>query len=224
MKTVSACLIEPNQLSREGLSAILAREGIEVLTAVDALSALEAPCSTGSSPDLVIVACTADSVPESLSLEQIVTSFPASFVVGVTAVQDVDRIIECFKAGFKSVIPSDVSTEVFQKSLRLVLEGERVYPASAIESLLTGGPSDVQARDGTRAAAPRLSTRERQILEGLAMGNSNKVIANDLGLSEATVKVHIKSVLRKLRVRNRTQAAIWAMRNDVAVVATSQTN
>jgi two-component system nitrate/nitrite response regulator NarL len=55
-----------------------------------------------------------------------------------------------------------------------------------------------------------LSNRERVIMERLISGNSNKVIARDLVITEATVKVHIKAILRKLRLRNRTQAAIWA--------------
>src|SRR5262249_15628763 len=59
----------------------------------------------------------------------------------------------------------------------------------------------------------RLSEREEQILNGLVKGQANKVIARTFDISEATVKVHMKSILRKIRVANRTQAAIWAMEN-----------
>jgi two-component system nitrate/nitrite response regulator NarL len=59
----------------------------------------------------------------------------------------------------------------------------------------------------------RLSEREAQILDGLVKGHANKVIARTFDISEATVKVHIKSILRKIRVANRTQAAIWALEN-----------
>jgi two-component system nitrate/nitrite response regulator NarL len=61
------------------------------------------------------------------------------------------------------------------------------------------------------ADLPRLSEREVQILDGLVKGNANKVIARKCAISEATVKVHMKSILRKIRVSNRTQAAIWAL-------------
>jgi two-component system nitrate/nitrite response regulator NarL len=54
------------------------------------------------------------------------------------------------------------------------------------------------------------------ILEGLMLGESNKVIARKLEIAEATVKVHVKAILRKVRVRNRTQAAMWAMQNAAA--------
>ena len=58
---------------------------------------------------------------------------------------------------------------------------------------------------------PRLSEREAQILDGLVRGHANKVIARTCDITEATVKVHMKSILRKIRVANRTQAAIWAL-------------
>ena len=66
-----------------------------------------------------------------------------------------------------------------------------------------------------------LSQREGQVLCWLMDGASNKVIARELQLTETTVKAHIKGVLRKVRASNRTQAAIWALENDVHVVGAS---
>jgi two-component system, NarL family, nitrate/nitrite response regulator NarL len=64
---------------------------------------------------------------------------------------------------------------------------------------------------GDRVLAPRLSAREMCILRCLLNGDANKVIARKVDIAEATVKVHVKAILRKIRVQNRTQAAIWAM-------------
>jgi two-component system nitrate/nitrite response regulator NarL len=61
-----------------------------------------------------------------------------------------------------------------------------------------------------------LSSRELQILGCLVEGASNKVIANQLAITEATVKVHLKSILRKINASNRTQAAIWALHHGVS--------
>jgi two-component system nitrate/nitrite response regulator NarL len=63
------------------------------------------------------------------------------------------------------------------------------------------------------AAAPHLSPREQSILRCLIEGDSNKRIARKIDIAESTVKVHVKAILRKIRVQNRTQAAIWAMNN-----------
>ena len=67
-----------------------------------------------------------------------------------------------------------------------------------------------------KSKTPALSEREIQILDGLVKGHANKVIARRCGITEATVKVHMKSILRKIRACNRTQAAIWAMENGYA--------
>jgi two-component system nitrate/nitrite response regulator NarL len=65
---------------------------------------------------------------------------------------------------------------------------------------------------------PKLSEREVQIVNGLVKGHANKVIARTCDIAEATVKVHIKSILRKARVGNRTQAAIWALESGYTAV------
>src|SRR5258708_11662039 len=67
-----------------------------------------------------------------------------------------------------------------------------------------------------RTLAPQLSTREKSILRCLIEGDSNKCIARKINIAEATVKVHVKAILRKIRVHNRTQAAIWGMNNGSA--------
>jgi two-component system nitrate/nitrite response regulator NarL len=67
--------------------------------------------------------------------------------------------------------------------------------------------------------APLLSARQQAILRCLAEGDSNKTIARKMAMAEATVKVHVKAVLRRIRVRNRTQAAIWAMGNGALLLA-----
>jgi two-component system nitrate/nitrite response regulator NarL len=71
------------------------------------------------------------------------------------------------------------------------------------------------------AWVPELSTREKCILRCLIFGDSNKVVARKMDIAEATVKVHIKAILRKIRAQNRTQAAIWAM-NNASWVRTSE--
>jgi two-component system nitrate/nitrite response regulator NarL len=80
---------------------------------------------------------------------------------------------------------------------------------SDIESIADPVPHKPRQRN-----VPQLSERESQILEGIVCGYSNKMIARKCGITEATVKVHMKSILRKIQVANRTQAAVWAMENN----------
>jgi two-component system nitrate/nitrite response regulator NarL len=73
------------------------------------------------------------------------------------------------------------------------------------------------AETRSRRNVPKLSDRERQVLEGIVRGLQNKMIARTYGITEATVKVHMKSILRKIQVHNRTQAAVWAMGQDASI-------
>ncbi len=82
------------------------------------------------------------------------------------------------------------------------------------DCLIKTAPSDTDGRD-----APHLSARQSAILRCLLEGHSNKVIARKMKIADATVKVHIKTILRKIRVENRTQAALWAMRNGPLISA-----
>jgi len=108
------------------------------------------------------------------------------------------------------ILTYDLSADAFVRSLRLICSGERVFPRELTQ------PS--KSRTTLYETSPsrsdvRLSPRERQILSHLIEGHSNKGIARILGITEATVKVHLKSLLRKIGVENRTQAAIWALSN-----------
>src|SRR3546814_319715 len=87
--------------------------------------------------------------------------------------------------------------------------GERAYSARVVDQLLRGrrnSPLEIKTRTGAT-----LTNRQRDILRCLAEGQSNKDIARRLGTSEATVKVQVRSLLRRIGVENRTQAAIWAI-------------
>lgn len=103
------------------------------------------------------------------------------------------------------VLTYDLSADAFVQSLRLICAGERVFPHNLALGRKNPAPP--------RVADIRLSPREKEVLSRLVEGHSNKMIARHLGMTEATAKVHLKSLLRKIGVENRTQAAIWALSN-----------
>jgi two-component system nitrate/nitrite response regulator NarL len=139
---------------------------------------------------------------------------PAARLVILTDSIRANRLSDALAAGADGYLVEDLSADALQLSLRLVLLGEKVFPTD-LAHLLTNGR--IQPRSVTTALdkCAGLSERERQILCCLLNGASNKHIANQLDISEGTVKVHLKAVLKKIRVQNRTQAAIWALRHGV---------
>jgi two-component system, NarL family, nitrate/nitrite response regulator NarL len=113
-------------------------------------------------------------------------------------------------APLSGILTYSVSADAFVRSLRLICSGERVFPHDPVLERASPLPSP---RTAPQPDGVRLSAREREVLLDLVEGHSNNTIARHLGMTEATVKVHLKSVLRKIRVDNRTQATIWALAN-----------
>ncbi len=127
-------------------------------------------------------------------------------------------------AGVEGFCLSTSDREVLTKSFELVMLGETVLPTSLMTLLVDMASARAELEPQEEAAAglefsdPRLrklSSRETEILQCLTEGAPNKVIARKLDVAEATVKVHIKAILRKIGAANRTQAAMWATTHRV---------
>jgi DNA-binding NarL/FixJ family response regulator len=145
--------------------------------------------------------------------------FPIPIVM-LTVSEDDDDLFESIKAGANGYLLKNVRPEQLFEDLRGVMRGEApIAPAVAsklLEALRTGG---IPARGGsgaTPAADQILTRRESEILQLVAGGLSNKEIANELTITEGTVKNHVHNALEKLHLTNRVQAAAYAVRQGFA--------
>jgi two-component system nitrate/nitrite response regulator NarL len=111
----------------------------------------------------------------------------------------------------KAMLPNTVSAEALNLALQLVILGENLFLATGEAA---GAMRPVTRPPKQSEVSPHLSPRESEILNFIKKGFPNKLIARELDVAEATVKVHVKSLLRKIDVGNRTQAAVWAMNHD----------
>lgn len=161
--------------------------------------------------------------------------YPYLRVVMLSERFDPEELLASFEAGGDGyLLKHEISPDALLKSLDLVLSGEAIVPQGFARLIrdrmqlpprLPGRPAEaalaaLPARppiEGLPVYDVRLSEREQTILSLLTRGASNKLIARELQIAEATVKVHVKSLLRKLRAKNRTQAAMWAMEQGTAV-------
>jgi two-component system, NarL family, nitrate/nitrite response regulator NarL len=223
MNTIQIVLVDPHQLSREGLKRLLHTETGRVVGEAGTLEEARALIANSTHPDLLVVAL-ADSSSEDQSpiIERIRTDFAELKVVIITSSISRPLLTQALSAGVKACLLRDMSTEALTQSLHLVMLGQQVFPTRVTMMLLgnQGAPretaSDGYAGSELPARMRGLSAREAQILRYLLSGYSNKVIARALGISEATVKVHLKALLRKVNAQNRTQAAVWALANGFA--------
>jgi two-component system nitrate/nitrite response regulator NarL len=133
-----------------------------------------------------------------------------------------DELISAFRAGAHGYFVDVMTCDAFIKSMELVMMGETIFPPALSFVLDPEGDhlgEPVPGDENNQAIlvttddtfAPQLSPREKSILRYLIEGDSNKCIARKIDIAEATVKVHVKAILRKIRVHNRTQAAIWGV-------------
>lgn len=138
-------------------------------------------------------------------------ALPTARIVLLCDACDIDTAKQAFAIGIDGLLSTHMAAEPLLCAVRLIATGMKVMPSEIIQHLAADAPpstlQDMHARD----AGPDLSEREIQILHCLAAGEANKDIASRLAVAEATVKAHVKAILRKLQVDNRTQAAIWAI-------------
>lgn len=218
MNMQTVILIDANKLFREGLSRLLLDVPFKV--AAEYAGVDEAMAASSVEADLVLVDPGEDAGAMT-RVGQLRQQRPEAPLVILTGGLDARRLTQALEAGVSGYLMKDMSADALAQSLRLVMMGEKVFPTHLADLLVTG---QVQPQPATEITALRkgLSQRETQILRCLIDGDSNKIIAGSLGITEATVKVHLKSLLRKINAVNRTQAAIWAMNNGIGQAEGSQ--
>lgn len=218
-KNLSTVVVGKNSLAREGLRRILSEDKFTVNASIESGTCLLDHSANADSPNLIIVdSCEPDQIGAELELFK--NGYPNARRVVLSDTFRLNDVIDAFKSGADGYIVKEISCEALLESLRLVAMGEKVMPSQLARHLLDMS-SEAPAAQPTRNAdvARILSEREIMTLRYLLMGHPNKIIARRLEISEATVKVYVKAILRKLRVSNRTQAAIWAVNNGVEFAA-----
>jgi two-component system nitrate/nitrite response regulator NarL len=210
MQEIHVALVERNQLFREGLRVLLERNFTSVAEASDADEAL-ACIDTGRAAKVDILILSGGGAVESLDrLDAFRQHFPKCKIVLLAEPGPPGALASAMNAGIDGYLSKDTSSDALVQSLILVNLGEKMLPAELAMSLLNDQRLP-KAAAALTAPTRSLSVRETQILRFLLSGYSNKAIARQLNIAEATVKVHLKGVLRKVNAANRTQAAIWAL-------------
>jgi two-component system nitrate/nitrite response regulator NarL len=206
---VDVSIIGFSSLVREGIGRILSDSEFRNLNFYACVDEAIARVP-GAGMDIAIVDfnCSDEPIQDILALKSQNTS--ARIVLMVDSF-DFKQMTEAFRKGAHAYLLKEIAAYALIDSLRLVIRDEKVLPSALLQHLPDSEMmSDVRAKVQVQLS-DLLSDREIDTLRCLVMGYPNKVIAFSLEISEATVKVHVKAILRKLSVQNRTQAAIWAV-------------
>ena len=136
---------------------------------------------------------------------------PSTRVIVLTSFLDDDKLLPAVRAGAAAYLLKDVQPQDLVAAIRTVHGGEsELHPAAAARVM-------AELADDGPQGDPRatLTPRELEVLELIARGRPNKLIARELGIAEKTVKTHVSNLLRKLGLTDRTQAALYAVREGI---------
>jgi DNA-binding NarL/FixJ family response regulator len=203
-------LADDHPVVREGLRTFLdSRDGIEVVgdaangeTAVAAVERLR--------PDVVLMDLVMPGLGGVAAIRGIRERAPETRVVVLTSFASDDQVIPAVQAGAAGYLLKDVEPSGLEAAIRLVHEGEAL-----LDPQIAGRVMEEVARPSPSSDVESLTPREREVLRLLARGLSNRELADTLVVSEKTVKTHVSSILMKLGVHDRTQAALLAVREGL---------
>lgn len=164
-------------------------------------------------PDVILLDLMMPDMDGLTALDQIRAQLPATRVIVLTTFAEKQQVVRAAQSGASGYLMKDVPLEELAQAVRGVARGQRYYHPEA-EQYLAGVLPDASGR-GAASPHTALTERERAVLRELATGRSNKEIAASLAISTTTVKGHVASILSKLGVEDRTQAAIYAVRNGL---------
>jgi NarL family two-component system response regulator LiaR len=206
---IRVLIADDHKVVRQGLRFLLSQEpGIEVAgEADDGITALAE--IRRLRPDVVLLDLFMPrmdglAVLTAIRDEQITTA-----VLVLTSSQDDDHLVRAVKAGALSYLPKTSGVDQVVQSVRAAARGESVLQPAATTRLLQ------ELRRGTADPLRQLTPREIDVLKALAQGRSNREIARALSVTEETVKSHVSSILAKLGLADRTQAAIFALQHHL---------
>lgn len=227
MTLIETFVVENNDLMREGVKAFISGKNYRVTAEYKNIEKILS-LQDATIPQLIIIGInlcmlsTYNSQDEITKLRmhigQARTEFPGTRFILLISQKAAYHIPDLYFWDVDGYICRDVTKDGFMNYLNLAMMGERVVPAQLSQYNGHGTPSLSKSNENGHLKShtqPEFSTRENDILHQISHGKSNKKIAMELSISESTVKVHTKTILRKLGVKNRTQAALWALKHGI---------
>ncbi len=208
MEPISVLLIDDHRVVRQGLRDFLElQDDIEVVG--EAGSGEEGVKAVQDKlPDVVLMDMVLPGIDGVEATRRVKAASPSTQVIVLTSFADDNKVFPAIKAGAISYLLKDVQPEELAKAIRAAQRNEAVLHPEVAAKLM----QEFNAPRPAENSAEQLTEREMDVLRLIARGKSNKEIADTLIISEKTVKTHVSNILSKLHLADRTQAAIYALR------------
>lgn len=212
-KPICILIVDDHTLVRDGLNALLAAEsGMKVVgTAANGAEAVK--LAQELQPDVILLDLVMPQMDGVQATKEIKKVWPQARILVLTSFAENHMVFSAIKAGAMGYMMKDTSSDDLIQAIRDTYLGKPALGPDIARKLM----DDIQEQDsGGRAESGDLTERETEILQQMALGKTNQEIADELYLSERTVRTHVTNILAKLGLSNRTQAVLYALRQGIA--------
>ena len=220
---IRVLIVDDHAVVRQGLRTFLELEAADPMLPIEvageaANGAEGVDQARRLQPDVVLLDLVMPVIDGVAATRQILAVSPQSRVMILTSFGEEDRIIPAIRAGAQGYLLKDIPPDDLVRAVREVYAGQvQLHPEVAKKLMSAVAARGTEpAASGAKAGPDELTEREAEVLRLIAAGLGNRDIAERLVISEKTVKTHVSSILAKLHVEDRTQAAIYALRHGMA--------
>ena len=211
-EVISVLIVDDHTVVRDGLQALISAEpSMHVVAAVgDGIEAVE--LAKKLDPDVILMDLVMPHMDGIQATIEIKKDNPDARILILTSFAEDHQVFAAIKSGATGYLMKDSSSEELIRAIRDIYKNKPVLQPEVAKRLML----DIRTQDNQTSQDKALTVREIEILEQVALGKTNQEIADVLFVSERTVRTHITNILSKLGLSNRTQAALYALREGIA--------
>jgi DNA-binding NarL/FixJ family response regulator len=212
MSKTRIMIIEDNRLLREGIAGMLDAHGdFQVVAVAEDGDAVDQLVDSDQLPEIVLLDLALEKADSIRLMSTIQARMPSARIIAMDILPEQTDVVEIVKAGASGFILKSASVQEYVDAIRAVARGENVLPAVLTASLFTQiVDTAFESNQGALETSIRLTEREKEVVNLIAEGSSNKEIAARLHIATHTVKSHVHNILEKLALRSRLQIAAFA--------------
>ena len=215
--TIRILLIDDHTLFRSGVRALLQKQSdFEVVDeAADGVEGIKR--AKQHRPDVILLDLNMPGLSGLQALQLLVEDLPDTAVIVLTVSEEGEELATALRSGARGYLLKNIETEALTSAIRRAAAGEPVISDAMTAKLVQQfqAPASPAPTPLPRGETAPLTARERDIVQGLVRGESNKVIARELGVAESTVKIHVQNILKKLNLASRVQVAVYAVEHGL---------
>ena len=212
---ITVLLVDDHPLLRQGVAQLIDMED-ELKVIGEAGSGEEAiPKAHELNPDLILLDLNMKGMSGIETLKAMREQEITSRIVVFTVSDSHDDVISALRAGADGYLLKDSEPEELLPAIKQVAKGQQIFSPKLSQIMANALRNKTNDTSNKQA---ELTSRELEIVKLIAQGKTNKEIARELNITEATVKVHVKNLLKKLSLKSRVEAALWAVSNKIVII------